>query len=156
MTKRTMKNMGKDNNSIPDGFEEVHGHAAFATRNGPYFEKIDTENRLIRGFLADRRHLNGVNFVHGGMLMSFADSSLARTINHVTGKRGVTLKMSSEFLRPVKEGDFVEAYCEVTRDTRTLGFVRGILKVGGHPVFRTDAIFQYIRPEKFSERSKAG
>lgn len=137
---------------IPEGFSEVHGHAAFATRNGPYFEKIGDDNQLVRGFLADRRHLNGVNYVHGGMLMSFADSSLARTINHVTGKRGVTLKMNSEFLRPVKEGDFIEAYCEVTRDTRTLGFVRGILKVGGHPVFRTDAIFQYIRAEKFKQR----
>ena len=137
---------------IPTGFTEVHGHAAFATRNGPYFEKIDENNQLVRGFLADRRHLNGVNFVHGGMLMSFADSSLARTINHVTGKRGVTLKMSSEFLRPVKEGDFIEAHCEMTRDTRSLGFVRGILKVGGHPVFRTDAIFQYIRADKFKAR----
>jgi uncharacterized protein (TIGR00369 family) len=147
-----MNDVKKEPSRIPDGFMEVQGHAAFATRNGPYFEKILDDNHLIRGFLADKRHLNGVNFVHGGMLMSFADSSLARVINHETGKRGVTLKMSSEFLRPVREGDFVEAHCEMTRDTRTLGFVRGILKVGGHPVFKTDAIFQYIRPEKFKER----
>ena len=137
---------------IPEGFVEVHGHAAFATRNGPYFEKIIDETRMIRGFLADKRHLNGVNFVHGGMLMSFADSSLARTINYACGKRGVTLKMNSEFLRPVKEGDFVEAHCEMIRDTRTLGFVRGLLKVGGHAVFRTDAIFQYIKAEKFAKK----
>ncbi len=147
-----MSDVKTEPSRIPEGFYEVHGHAAFATRNGPYFEKEISDTQLIRGFLADKRHLNGVNFVHGGMLMSFADSSLARVINHVTGKRGVTLKMNSEFLRPVREGDFVEAHCEVTRDTRTLGFVRGILKVGGHPVFKTDAIFQYIRAEKFKER----
>lgn len=136
-------------NKIPEGFEQVQGHAAFATRNGPYYEKILDDTRLIRGFLADERHLNGVNYVHGGMLMSFADSALARAINHYCGKRGVTIKMNSEFLMPVRNGDFVEAHCEVTRDTRTLAFVRGILKVGGRSVFRADAIFQYIKPEKF-------
>ncbi|WP_169569263.1 PaaI family thioesterase [Sneathiella limimaris] len=139
---------------IPEGFEEVHGHAAFATRNGPYFEKIVDDRILIRAFVADQRHLNGLQFVHGGMLMTFADSSLARAMNHATGKRGVTLKMNSEFLRPVKKGDFVEAHCEVTRDTRSLAFVRGVLKVGQHVVFKTDAIFQYVRVEKIAEKNK--
>jgi len=131
--------------AIPDGFSEVQGHAAFATRNGPYFEKIIDAETVVRAFIADDRHLNGVNFVHGGMLMSFADSALARSINHRYGKRCVTVKMNSEFLLPVKEGDWVEAHCEVVRDTRTLAFVRGELKVGTRTMFKADAVFQYIR-----------
>jgi len=130
---------------IPEGFIKVEGHAAFATRNGPYFEKIIDAETVIRAFRADERHLNGVNFVHGGMLMSFADSALARAINHRYAKRCVTVKMNSEFLLPVKEGNWVEAHCEVIRDTRTLAFVRGELKVGHRTVFKADAIFQYIR-----------
>jgi len=135
----------RSRSEFPEGFVEVDGHAAFATRNGPYYEKIIDEETVVRAFRADGRHLNGVNFVHGGMLMSFADSALARAINYRYKKRCVTVKMNSEFLLPVKEGNWVEAHCEVVRDTRTLAFVRGELKVGARTVFKADAVFQYIR-----------
>ncbi len=141
-----MKNKKNDALSVPEGFKEVGGFAAFATRNGPYFEKIVDEKTVIRAFHPDERHLNGVQYVHGGMLMSFMDSALARTVNHGTGKRAVTLKMNSEFLSPVKEGDWVEAHCELIRDTRSIAFVRGILMVGKRTVFKADALFHYIKP----------
>ncbi len=131
---------------IPEGFQEVTGFAAFATRNGPYFEKLVDEKTVIRAFRSDERHLNGVNYVHGGMLMSFADSALARTVTHCTGKRAVTIKMNSEFLSPVRDGDWIEAHCELVRDTRSIAFVRGILKVGRRSVFKADALFHYIKP----------
>ncbi len=141
-----MKNKKNEALSVPEGFEEVGGFAAFATRNGPYYEKIVDEKTLIRAFRPDERHLNGVQYVHGGMLMSFMDSALARTVNHGTGKRAVTLKMNSEFLSPVKEGDWVEAHSELIRDTRSIAFVRGILTVGKRTVFKADALFHYIKP----------
>jgi len=140
---------------VPDGFEQVTGRAAFATRNGPYFEKITDDETVIRAFIADERHLNGLDFVHGGMLMSFADSALARAIHHRYDKRCVTLKMNSEFLLPVRAGDFIEAHCEVVRDTRSLGFVRGELKVRGRTVFRADAVFQYIRSSREGQKKAA-
>ncbi|MCG8491544.1 MAG: PaaI family thioesterase [Sneathiellales bacterium] len=138
-----MKN--KKEFSLPEGFSEVTGFAAFATRNGPYFEKVVDESKVIRAFRSDRRHLNGVQYVHGGMLMSFMDSALARTVQHNTGKRCVTIKMNSEFLAPVREGDWIEAHCELVRDTRSIAFVRGILKVGRRNVFKADALFHYIK-----------
>ena len=141
-----MKNNENNAFSVPEGFEEVGGFAAFATRNGPYFEKVIDDVTVIRAFRPDERHLNGVQYVHGGMLMSFMDSALARTVNHGTGKRAVTLKMNSEFLSPVKEGDWVEAHCELIRDTRSVAFVRGVLKAGKRTVFKADALFHYIRP----------
>ena len=139
---------------IPKGFTEVAGHAAFATRNGPYYEKILDENTLIRAFRPDERHLNGVNFVHGGMLMSFADSALARAINHRLGIRCVTLKMNSEFLAPVRAGDWVEAHMEVVRNTRSITFVRGELRVGKRIVFKTDALFHTIKADHHTKRAE--
>ncbi|MBL4907888.1 MAG: PaaI family thioesterase, partial [Sneathiella sp.] len=100
-----------------------------------------------RAFRPDERHLNGVNYVHGGMLMSFADSALARAINHQHKIRCVTIKMNSEFLSPVRAGDWVEAHMEVVRKTRSIAFVRGELKVGQKTVFKADALFHAIKPQ---------
>ncbi|MFT6557566.1 PaaI family thioesterase [Sneathiella sp.] len=145
---KTIKNKAKKSDQgIPEGFTEVTGFAAFATRNGPYFEKIVDDTTVIRAFRSDERHLNGVHYVHGGMLMSFMDSALARTVFYRTGKRCVTIKMNSEFLSPVREGDWIEAHCELVRDTRSIAFVRGILKVGRRKVFMADALFHYIKRE---------
>ncbi len=143
-----MKKNTVGSHQIPKGFVEVTSHAAFATRNGPYFEKIIDEETVIRGFLPDERHLNGVNYVHGGMLMSFADSALARAIHHRHHIRCVTIKMNSEFLSPVRAGDWVEAHTEVIRNTRSITFVRGELRVGKRIVFKADALFHTIKAEQ--------
>ncbi|MEH6402019.1 MAG: PaaI family thioesterase [Sneathiella sp.] len=143
-----MKKNTVDVNDIPEGFVEVQTGAAFAMRNGPYFEKTIDENTMIRAFRADERHMNGLNFVHGGMLMSFADSSLARAINHQHNQRCVTVKMNSEFLLPVRGGDWIEAHTEVVRNTKSVVFVRGELKVGKKVVFKADAIFHHVKDDK--------
>ncbi|USG59692.1 PaaI family thioesterase [Sneathiella marina] len=136
------KNIGKT--VIPEGFEEVTGAAPFANRNGPYYEKKIDDETSIRAFRAAEKHLNGVKLVHGGMLMSFADSALARGVIRATGRRCVTIKMNSEFLSPAREGDWIEAFVEVTKSTKTVVFVRGELKVGRRTIFKADAIFHYV------------
>ncbi|MEH6526526.1 MAG: PaaI family thioesterase [Sneathiella sp.] len=136
------KNIGEAN--IPEGFEEVIGAAPFANRNGPYYEKKIDDEVSIRAFRAAEKHLNGVKLVHGGMLMSFADSALARGVIRATGRRCVTIKMNSEFLSPARAGDWIEAHVEVIKSTKTVVFVRGELKVGRRTIFKADAIFHYV------------
>lgn len=143
-----MKNNTVEASKIPDGFVETTSGAAFAVRNGPYYEKIIDDDRMIRAFRPDDRHMNGLNFVHGGMLMSFADAALARAIHHKHNQRCVTVKMNSEFLLPVKAGDWVEAHMEVVRNTKSIVFVRGELKVGHKVVFKADAIFHHVKDDK--------
>ncbi len=140
-----MKNNTVGSIEIPEGFVIVEGRAAFATRNGPYYEKILDDENLVRAFRPDERHLNGVNFVHGGMLMSFADSALARAISYRHNIRCVTIKMNSEFIAPVRAGDWVEANMEVIRKTKSITFVRGVLRVGQRTVFKADALFHTIK-----------
>jgi len=133
--------------NIPEGFIEAVGRGEFATRNGPFYEK-ETDTRIIRAFRPDHRHLNGLGYVHGGMLMSFADSALARAVFYGSRKRGVTLKMNSEFLMPARAGEWVEAHCELVRETRSLAFVRGELKVKNKAIFKADAIFHFLREKE--------
>jgi uncharacterized protein (TIGR00369 family) len=129
---------------IPEGFEEVTGAAPFANRNGPYYEKKINDEISVRAFRAAEKHLNGVKLVHGGMLMSFADSALARGVILATGRRCVTIKMNSEFLSPARAGDWIEAHVDVIKSTKTVVFVRGELKVGRRTIFKADAIFHYV------------
>ncbi|WP_339634880.1 PaaI family thioesterase [uncultured Sneathiella sp.] len=129
---------------VPDGFEIVERKAPFTQANGPFYEKITGEGKLIRAFRVEERHLNSIKVVHGGMMMTFADSALAASVVHETGRRCVTIKMNSEFLSPAREGDWVESDVEVIRSTRTVVFVRGELRARGKAIFKADAIFHYV------------
>ncbi len=142
-----MKNTDSTVQGIPEGYVLGEGRGKFTIRNGPFFEKKVGDD-IVRAFRVDDRHLNGLNFVHGGMLMTFMDSALARTIFHASDKRGVTLKMNSEFLLPARKGDWVEAHCELVKETRSLAFARGELRVGHRAIFKADAIFNFLRPRK--------
>ncbi|PHQ72366.1 MAG: thioesterase [Sneathiella sp.] len=128
----------------PEGFEEVTGPAPFAALNGPFYEKIVDDQTLVRAFQAEEKHLNGAHLVHGGMLMAFADSALGRSIGHQTGRRSVTIKMSSEFMKPGRVGDWIEAHVEIIRSTKTVVFARCDLVAGRRTIFKADAIFHYV------------
>ena len=66
--------------------------------------------------------------LHGGMLMSFADQAMGMTGRRATGdKPHATIEMNIQFIGGVKLGDFVEAHCEVVRETRSVMFIEGKL-----------------------------
>ena len=76
--------------------------------------------------------MNGGGFMHGGMLMSFADYALF-VIAHdeLRDQHSVTLSCQTDFLAgsaPI--GEVVYADGEVTKSTRSLIFVRGQTYVG--------------------------
>ncbi|MDF2368376.1 PaaI family thioesterase [Sneathiella sp.] len=129
---------------VPEGFEIVEGKGPFTDANGPFYEKIVSKDKVIRAFRVEERHLNSIKIIHGGMLMTFADSALATAVRHVSGRSSVTIKMNSEFLSPAREGDWVESDVEVIRSTRSVAFVRGDLKIGNKVIFKADAIFHYV------------
>lgn len=130
---------------IPEGFERNDGIAPFAARSGPYYQKTTNENKLIRAFHVKPYHLNSARFVHGGMLMTFADAAMARVIIHETGRPCVTLKMNSEFLSSAFEGDWIEAHFDVVRTAKTVVFVKGGLMARDKMIFKCDGIFHFIR-----------
>ena len=140
-----MKKQSPGTIPVPEGFNAVDGKGPFTDANGPFFEKIVSKDKVIRAFRVEERQLNSIKIIHGGMLMSFADSALATAVRHVSGRPSVTIKMNSEFLSPAREGDWVESDVEVIRSTRTIAFVRGDLKVGSKVIFKADAIFHYVR-----------
>ena len=97
------------------------------------------------GFVAEQRHLNKGGVVHGGMLVSFADDALGATVWEAVGRQPVTtVQLNTQFIAPVRLGEFVEMRAEVLRRTRTVVFIRGVLGVGGRTVVHADGVWKIL------------
>lgn len=107
----------------------------YETHIGPLCYRVD-DGRVRCAFDPRREHLNGGGNIHGGALMGFADFSLF-CIAHaeLVGASAVTLTLNGEFIAAGKMGAWVEGEGEVLRQTRSLLFIRGLLKQSGKPIF---------------------
>ena len=120
---------------------------AFEQRAGPFYERFDADGRGIAAFRADLRHMNGGGFMHGGCLMTFADSAIFTFARQALGKsHAVTMNLSGDFLDSARVGELIEARGEVTRAGGKTIFVRGVATADGRPVLSFTAIIRKIGP----------
>lgn len=110
-----------------DGFEKWQGEEPFEDHAGPFFMQLNEKTGVhLSAFLPEKRHMNGGGALHGGMLMAFADYALfviAR--DSLQGVSSVTVSCHTDFVRGAAPDMPVFAAGEVTRDSRSLVFVRG-------------------------------
>jgi len=113
---------------------------------GPFYTRRDAAGRWVCAFRAEKKHMNGGGFMHGGALATFADYAIfmfAR--DQLVGSGSVTASLNTEFLDGAQEGDLLEATGEVTRAGGSMVFVRGIARVGERPVLNFSAIIKKVR-----------
>lgn len=95
--------------------------------------QIRTDEAILNQFrfVAEERHQNSRGVVHGGMLMSFADTAIGNTIRR--GRRGrlqATIQLEMHFVRPAPVGATVEVSCRIVRETRNLVFADADILIG--------------------------
>lgn len=96
---------------------------------GPYYYQAETPDHVRVAFKAEKRHLNGGGSVHGGALLTMADTSLfVFALPHLADGGAVTVQLDAQFLAPGREGDVVIATGDITRAGKTLIFGRGELR----------------------------
>lgn len=122
----------------------MQGRGAFSTLNGPYFQRRGGLELLEQCFFALDRHTNGIGIVHGGMLSSFADALLAGAVGRATGKVGVTIHLSIDFLHMGRKGDWVMGEAQMTRATKSVAFSEARLHVRGVDVVRASGVFKLM------------
>ena len=131
--------------AMPEGFDEpvplVDPYEAFAFTS---FRRTNADGSITYALPTDERHENGRGVIHGGLLMTFADSVLgyAAWTACAPGAWCVTVSQSSSFLRGVRLGDVVEVTPVVTRVTRSMIFTRGEFLVRGEAVFAASSIWK--------------
>jgi acyl-coenzyme A thioesterase PaaI-like protein len=119
---------------------------AFEQRAGPFYERFDDAAGGITAFRAGPEHMNGGGFMHGGCLMTFADSALFTIARPaMEGQFGVTVNLAGDFLDAARVGEFVEARGDITRAAKSLVFVRGLVTADGRPVLSFTGIIKKVR-----------
>lgn len=120
----------------------------FEDRAGPFYAREEDGGRMVCAFRAEPRHMNGAGFMHGGCLMTFADSAIFFIARDALGESmGVTLHMSTDFLESAHVGERIEARGEVVRAGGKTIFVQGLATADGRPVLRFDAIIRKVGPK---------
>lgn len=127
----------------PDGFRPS-ARGPYSTHNGPFFHRASEEG-LEHAFFVLPRHCNSIGIVHGGMLSTFLDGVLAGAVGRVVGSTCVTVHLSIDFLSMARAGDWVFGEARVTRQTRDLVFVEGVIRVGAREVLRGSGIFKPMK-----------
>jgi uncharacterized protein (TIGR00369 family) len=137
-----------DPNSVFDpaahGWKEISNHTAFGDLVGPIWRREENGAPLF-AFTVGPKHLNRAGNLHGGMLMTLADQSMAMAARVATGgKRHATIELNTQFVGGVKLGEFVVSYPEVVRVTRSVVFMRAKMLVGKRVVVTTNGIWKIL------------
>jgi uncharacterized protein (TIGR00369 family) len=113
---------------------ELASTGGFNKYVGPLYRLPDAEGGAVKrfAFAVVDKHMNSAGTVHGGMLMSLADTAMSRTSRLVSGAKSCsTVSLNCDFVGPGKLGDTIETRVRVTRQTRTLVFVSAELATDG-------------------------
>ncbi len=117
----------------------------FETQSGPYYFRVEDDGTTRCAFRAERKHMNGGGFMHGGCMLTFADFALfALAHEHLEGSHAVTVSLNGEFIGPAHEGDLIEATGEVVKAGKSMVFIRGLVSTGGAPMLSFSGVIKRV------------
>lgn len=105
-----------------------------------------TETGYGIGIVAEKRHCNThIQTVHGGVVMTFADIALGYPVARALGhSRCVTVHLHLYFTASPKLGQFISCEPEITRQTKDLFFVRGLIRAGERTVASAEGMWKVL------------
>lgn len=110
---------------------------------GPFYYQPDAEGHMQVALKVEPRHLNGGGIMHGGCLLSLADTALyVFALDSLRTSGGVTMQLDAQFLSPGMLGDTVIATGEITRAGKSTIFGRGQIKVGERMVMSFSGVIK--------------
>jgi uncharacterized protein (TIGR00369 family) len=131
------------------GWSHYPGGDPYEDLAGPFYWKIGDDGRPVCAFRAERKHMNGGGFLHGGCVMSFADFCLFVIAREaIQDAMSVTATFNGEFVGTAHEGDLVTCTGEVVKAGRSMVFVRGTIMNGEEPVMSFSSVLKKTRPRR--------
>lgn len=127
----------------PEGFDSILSTSPFGWENGPIFER-QLETGVERGFRVAPRHINAGGALHGGMVMTFADILLATAVYREAEGPWVTIRLTTDFIGPAFEGDWVEGVASAEPPVDGIVAVSGLIKARGKTIASAQGLFKEI------------
>jgi acyl-coenzyme A thioesterase PaaI-like protein len=128
------------------GWSYYPGGDPYEDLAGPFYFKEGDDGHPVCAFRAERKHMNGGGFLHGGCVMTFADFCLFVIGREaITGSPSVTATFNGEFVGTAHVGDLVECTGEVVKAGRSMVFLRGLITCKGEPVMSFSAVLKKTR-----------
>ena len=123
---------------VPTGFEPLANASVYSRHIGPSYARKETDGAsLVQPTLPHMCNTGGV--LHGGYMMSFADSAVTRAAGLVTGMAPSTVAFAAEFLAAGVATTPLTTRVEVPRHGKSLAFVRGLLEQDGRKLLSYSA-----------------
>lgn len=119
--------------TVPAGFDLLANASVYSRHIGPSYARKEVDGAtLVQPTLPHMCNSGGV--LHGGYMMSFADSAVTRAAGLVTGMAPSTVSFAAEFLAAGDAHSPLTTRVEVPRHGKTLAFLRGLLEQNGKPL----------------------
>jgi uncharacterized protein (TIGR00369 family) len=130
--------------TVPADFGLLANASVYSRHIGPSYARKEKDGAsLIQPTLPHMCNSSGV--LHGGYLMSFADSAVTRAAGLTTGLAPATVAFAAEFLSAGDTTAPVTTRVEVPRHGKSLAFLRGLLEQNGRKLLSYSATIK-LRP----------
>lgn len=130
---------------VPEGFDLLTGASVYSRHIGPSYARPEKDGvTMIQPTLPHMCNSGGA--LHGGYMMSFADSAVTRAAGLVTGMAPTTVSFAAEFLAAGTPTALLTTRVETPRHGRSLAFLRGLLEQNGKPLLSYSATI-LLRPK---------
>jgi acyl-coenzyme A thioesterase PaaI-like protein len=128
----------------PPFYTRLSDNKRFTGLIGPFYERIVEDGTRLCGVRLGVRHCNGAGIVHGGFLMTMADSLVGHAVGHGTKRLGVTVRLTADFAATARAGDWLEGFAILRAVEDDSAYADAELSVSGRLVFRAQAVFRLM------------
>ncbi len=123
----------------------VHEDPGFTTHAGPIYKRGAGADRQFALKLLTH-HINKNGVAHGGVVCSLMDESLGNYCMGVTGHDlMVSVQMNLNWVSAGWEHEFLVTTMEISRVTRSIIFVRGVMRAGDRIVATAEGVYKQVR-----------
>ncbi len=129
---------------VPAGFELFDKASAYSRGIGPVYVRQEADDvSLVQP--TSLHMCNSGGALHGGYMMSFADTAITRAASLVTGMAPSTVSFAAEFLSAGDPTVPITTRVEIPRRGKSIAFLRGLLEQNGRALLSYSATM-LLRP----------
>ena len=140
--------------AVPPDFKPLAFGGGFNDLTARIYRRTAPDGAVF-GFLAEASHGNINQVIHGGMLMTFADSFMGQAVFETAPRRCATISFNVEFVAGIRPPAWIEGRARVIRVTQSLVFMRGEVTSGGQILMTASGIWKMFRARQADKAAQS-